>query len=95
MRILPSELPPDASELMGDLLAEDPVPVHQLRVELAEHLAQLTAHASKQEFIDLDTATLLNSICHKLLDRLGASRPGQRLEDRQNIRGIRHTVCAE
>ncbi len=75
MRTLLSVLPPDTSALMRDLLAEDPIPVDRLRAELAEHLAQLTDHASRQEFIDLDTAALLNSVCHKLLDRLTEASP--------------------
>ncbi len=73
MRRLLSELPPDAAQLMRDLLAEDLVPADRLRAELAEHLAQLTDHASRHEFVDLETATLLNSVCHRLLDRLAAA----------------------
>ncbi len=73
MEKLLSELPSDASQLMRDLLTEDLIPVPRLRSELAEHLAQLKEHASTHEFIDLDTASLLNSVCHRLLDQLTES----------------------
>ncbi len=65
-------LPRGATRLVRDLLAEDPIPTDQLRADLASHLGSLTAHSARHEFIDLETATLLNSVCHRLLDRLAA-----------------------
>ncbi len=77
MEKLLSELPPDAARLMRDLLSQDPVPIRRLRTELAEHLAQLKDHTATHEFIDLDMASLLNSVCHRLLDRLTDASPAE------------------
>ena len=75
MEKLLSALPSDSSALMRDLLVQEHIPIHRLRVELSEHLARMTEHSSRYEFIDLETAMLLNAVCHKLLDRLTDATP--------------------
>ncbi len=80
-------LPREASRLLHRLLAEDPIPVDRLRADLAAHLGSLTAHSARHEFIDLETATLLNSVCHRLLDRLadGGSVDRPQTEDHRRM----------
>ncbi len=70
-----SALPGEASRLLRQLVAEDPISADRLRADLAAHLSELTAHSARHEFIDIGTATRLNAVCHRLLDRLADGAP--------------------
>lgn len=75
--IAPKNLSPRALRLFSAALQEDLIPVAGLRSEISDYVADLTRAALATEFIDLDTARLVATLCGRLLDRLAPDSPDE------------------
>ncbi len=75
-----SGIPKEALDLWQHLLAEDLVPVDQLRAEVAEYEKHIAEQARSREFLDTSTAGQLAKVSLKLLGTVTAdTSPDDRL----------------